>query len=215
MLTLSTLSEKLEEMSGADTRAALIEAGLEIAEGDGLDALTLRSLGARAGVSRQAPYLYFADKQDLLAAMAAVVNRMERGWMRRAAARAKTPDERLRAFLRAHVRLFRERPRLYEVLYGGVVHKSVTPELQAEAVETFALVRGTVEECFPGVPVELARQRLIVVWGAVRGLADLDARRQVPPSVPGKLELWLDDALDALLAAWRARDAQGARKRKS
>src|SRR5215467_776183 len=53
-----------------DLRAALIRAGLAILAEEGVQALTLRAAARRAGVSHNAPYRHFADKEALLAAIA-------------------------------------------------------------------------------------------------------------------------------------------------
>ena len=54
-----------------DLRNALIRAGLDILDTEGLDALTLRKAAARAGVSHAAPAHHFQGKEGLLAAIAA------------------------------------------------------------------------------------------------------------------------------------------------
>src|SRR5918999_542863 len=54
-----------------DTRAALLGAAAGLLEGHGMAAVTLRAVGERAGVSRQAPYKHFADKEELLSVVAA------------------------------------------------------------------------------------------------------------------------------------------------
>src|SRR4028118_763436 len=54
-----------------DTRVALLEAAAGLLEGGGVGAVTLRAVGERAGVSRQAPYNHFADKGVLLSVLAA------------------------------------------------------------------------------------------------------------------------------------------------
>lgn len=51
------------------SRAAVIEAALDLIDADGLAALNLRKLATRLGVSAMTPYSYFADKADLLTAM--------------------------------------------------------------------------------------------------------------------------------------------------
>ena len=52
-----------------DLRRALVEAGFEILEAEGREALTLRSVSDRTGVSKMAPYRHFADKAALLTAI--------------------------------------------------------------------------------------------------------------------------------------------------
>jgi AcrR family transcriptional regulator len=52
-----------------DLRRALIEAGVELAREGGPTAVVLREATRRAGVSPNAAYRHFADRQDLLAAV--------------------------------------------------------------------------------------------------------------------------------------------------
>ena len=51
-------------------RKALVDAALEILQREGANALTLRGAARAAGVSQAAPYRHFADKEELLAAVA-------------------------------------------------------------------------------------------------------------------------------------------------
>lgn len=57
--------------SAAATRLALLDAAAALLDSGGPEAVTLRDVGARAGVSRSAPYRHFADKDALLTAVAA------------------------------------------------------------------------------------------------------------------------------------------------
>ena len=69
MLTLSTRSGQMAAMLG--TRDRLINAAARLLDQGGPGAVTLRAVGAAAGVSHNAPYRHFADKDALLAAIAA------------------------------------------------------------------------------------------------------------------------------------------------
>jgi AcrR family transcriptional regulator len=53
------------------TRERLIDAATRLLDAGGPAAVTLREVGRLAGVSHNAPYKHFADKEDLLAAVAA------------------------------------------------------------------------------------------------------------------------------------------------
>ena len=57
-------------------RQALIEAAVKTIAKHGVDALSLRELAARAGVSPGAPYHHFSNRSELLASIA------EEGFMR-------------------------------------------------------------------------------------------------------------------------------------
>ena len=50
-----------------DLRRALLDEALRTIQTQGVEHLTLRTVGARLGVSRSALYRHFADKQSLLA----------------------------------------------------------------------------------------------------------------------------------------------------
>src|SRR5512145_1376691 len=52
-----------------DLKNALIQAGVDILAKEGVEGLTLRKVAQRAGVSHNAPYSHFSDKQSLLAAI--------------------------------------------------------------------------------------------------------------------------------------------------
>jgi hypothetical protein len=106
----------------------------------------------------------------------------------------------------AHVGFLQAHPRLYAVVYGGSVKIAQTEALQAEAIETFALLRNTLASCFPDATASIIRHRCIIVWGAIRGIAELALSEQVPASVPGELKDWLSDALDTLVKGWRCVD---------
>src|ERR1700721_929761 len=67
----------------ASTRDALVDAAAQLLDEGGPDAVTLREVGHRAGVSHNAPYKHFVDKEALLAAVAA--GELTRGGPARAA----------------------------------------------------------------------------------------------------------------------------------
>ena len=54
-----------------DLRAALVRAAEEVLEEQGLAGLSIREVARRAGVSHNAPYRHFADRESLLAELAA------------------------------------------------------------------------------------------------------------------------------------------------
>jgi AcrR family transcriptional regulator len=59
------------------TRDALLAAARSVIESNGLEALTMAAVAARAGVSRRAVYLHFRSRSELVTALFAYVNRSE------------------------------------------------------------------------------------------------------------------------------------------
>src|ERR1700759_1716315 len=104
--------------SAAATRRALLDDAARLLDGGGPAAVTLRERGARAGVSRGAPYRHFADKESLLTAVAA------EGWERvgdemhalQADSRLQ-PADKLRAALLVLVTVSRLQPHLYTLMF--------------------------------------------------------------------------------------------------
>jgi AcrR family transcriptional regulator len=113
--------------SAAATRRALLGEAAELLDGGGPDAVTLREVGARAGVSRGAPYRHFADKASLLTAVAA------EGWerlgdhMHAVQTESGLPADKLRAALLGVITVSRQQPHLYQLMFA-------TPTGDPEAV---------------------------------------------------------------------------------
>ncbi len=106
--------------SAAATRRALLNSAAALLDSGGPGAVTLREVGARAGVSRGAPYRHFAEKESLLTAVAA------EGWERigdqMRALRddvQRAPTDRLRAALTVFVSVSRRQPHLYQLMFSA------------------------------------------------------------------------------------------------
>src|SRR4249920_1139210 len=68
---MSTSIARKRDYHHGDLPAALLRAAGKILEKEGVEALTVRALTRRAGVSHAAPYRHFPDREALLAALAA------------------------------------------------------------------------------------------------------------------------------------------------
>ena len=64
------MSATTKTISRDDVRAGILEASLALMNEGGLGALSMREVARRAGVSHQAPYHYFADREAILAELA-------------------------------------------------------------------------------------------------------------------------------------------------
>jgi AcrR family transcriptional regulator len=106
--------------SAAATRRALLDAAAELLDEGGPDAVTLRAVGARAGVSRSAPYGHFPDKEHLLAAVATEswdqVGEQLGGLI---ADPGRPAAERLEQALRGLLEVGRRRPHAYALMFAA------------------------------------------------------------------------------------------------
>lgn len=101
------------------TRVALLEAASALLDAGGPEAVTLREVGARAGVSRTAPYRHFADKESLLTELATDAWRVFGDDLERVMAdSAGYPSDVLRGALVALVTTGRNRPHLYRLMFS-------------------------------------------------------------------------------------------------
>jgi AcrR family transcriptional regulator len=112
LLPVATRSE-----TAAMTRRALLDAAAALLDTGGPDAVTLREVGARTGVSRSAPYRHFANKETLLTALA--TNAMDQlgDTLERLATDDDPPEQSLRAALLSLVAIGRARPHLYRLMF--------------------------------------------------------------------------------------------------
>ena len=135
--------------SAAATRRALLDDAAALLDSGGPDAVTLREVGARAGVSRGAPYRHFANKESLLTAVAA------EGWERvgdemhtlQTDSRL-SPDDRLRAALLVLLTVSRRQPHLYQLMFSAPAGDptAVVRAAQRGCDEFLAIVTSVVGE---------------------------------------------------------------------
>lgn len=169
--------DKIGQTTG--TREALLDAAVGLLERDGLDAVTLRALGAAAGLSRGAAYRHFADKDDLLAAVATAAMRELRDAMTIAAQQGPArhdPVRRLEAVLRAYVDSALRSPARYQLIYGKTLNRREHPELKAEGAATYDLLLRAVQEGQAvGVLANMtpSMQLADLLWSTAHGLLDL------------------------------------------
>jgi AcrR family transcriptional regulator len=159
-----------------DLRRALVDEALRTIQQDGVEGLTLRTVGARLGVSRTALYRHFSDKQALLAAVGREGFRM----LRLALADAWEAHGRGRAGFEAmglaYVRFADAHPSHYRVMFGRYIEScSKDQEFVQEAQAAFAvLVNSIVEQQQAGLVRKDDPQLVaLLIWSLVHGIAML------------------------------------------
>jgi len=106
--------------SAAATRRALLDAAVELLDSGGPDAVTLRAVGARAGVTRGAPYRHFPDKDSLLTAIAAeALDRLADQVQAVRADPRVPPADTLHRALAALMTVGRRQPHLYRLMFAS------------------------------------------------------------------------------------------------
>jgi AcrR family transcriptional regulator len=175
-----------------DLRRALVREAVHTIQAKGVDALTLRAVGQKLGVSRTALYRHFADKSALLAAVAGEGFRLLRLQLVEAWEQGGRGVQAFEAMGAAYVRFAVANPSHYRVMFGGFVHDSATdPELAQEGAGAFqALVDALVALQRSGSvrrdePLQLAR----FIWAVVHGIAMLTIDGRLGPPAADSDEL--------------------------
>lgn len=160
-----------------DLRQALIDEALAMIGESGLEALTIRALARRVGVSHAAPAHHFASKADLIGVLAAEGFRRLADAMERAAAEVDTPVERLLAIGQGYLRFARDNPSHFRVIFQHDADTSDAIKLADAESRAYNVLRETCAEALasrgrpPGEP-EL-QALTATAWGLVHGLATL------------------------------------------
>ncbi|MDW5327023.1 TetR/AcrR family transcriptional regulator [Plantactinospora sp. KLBMP9567] len=161
--------------SAAATRRALLDAAADLLDSGGLDAVTLRAVGARAGVTRGAPYRHFPDKESLLIAVGTqawdtLADRMQ-------ALRADpglSPADKLRGGLIALIDIGRSQPHLYKLMFSNPSGDptALARAAQRSQTEFLAVVADLVGE-------QDARRYAALLISSANGIAGLEASGQL------------------------------------
>lgn len=150
-------------------------AASDLIDEGGPEAVTLRAVGARAGVSRGAPYGHFQNKEDLLTHLAinawnAVADTVEE---LRADPDA-TPSERLERALLTLIELGRRQPHRYALMFS-------TPAIDPEPAAAASRLQGQ----FIEIVADLVGERDALRYGALvmssaHGIATLELSGHLP-----------------------------------
>ncbi|WP_224386886.1 TetR/AcrR family transcriptional regulator [Pseudonocardia sp. ICBG1293] len=155
--------------TAAATRRSLVRAASELLDDGGPEAVTLRAVGARAGVSRGAPYGHFPGKEHLLTQLAVDAWSSLADEVDRLLADDDLPaGVRLESAVLTLVRLCRRRPHLYMLMFSTPAD---TPAAEAAA--------GRVEDLFLTVVTDVvgrsaAPRYAALLMSSAHGIATLE-----------------------------------------
>lgn len=160
-------------------RAALIDAGLELTRAGGPDALSIREATRRVGVSPNAAYRHFADREALLTAVATTIQDRIAARMRSAGGNRGSPAARARQRLRAvglgYIEFALDEPGWFAVVFFGANLTPVADETGASLAPPYrALVDALDAMVSAGVLAPRRRDGAEwSCWSAVHGFAEL------------------------------------------
>jgi len=163
-------------------REALLQGAVRVIAEVGPAAFTLREVARRAGVSHNAPYRHFRDKDALLAAVAAQGFRELTRAMREAAARPSKPLDKLKQSGLAYVAFAIRRPEHFTVMFDAPVSGSMDPEYLHASRESFNTLVTYIRNCQGEgqLPTGNTMGRALYAWSLVHGIAKLAVAGRFP-----------------------------------
>jgi AcrR family transcriptional regulator len=198
-----------------DVRGRVLAAAVKLIDKDGLAALSMREVARAAGVSHQAPYHYFEDRESILAAIAeegftVLAQRLEN---------AVDPDEaaaaRLATLGRAYVEFACDHPALFRVMFRpDFVDIDRFPQMRYCSTRAFDTLPAAIQACIAdGLPPEPSVESLMVLgWSMAHGLAclllDGPLELKLPDAVK-KRDVLIRDVMTAMRSMIEARSEQG------
>lgn len=182
-----------------DLGAALIDAGLQLTRLGGPEALTVREATRRVGVSPNAAYRHFADREALLRAVASAIADRMAARMLPAEGRGGMPQSRARSRLRAvglgYIGFALDEPGWFTVAFFG------SPSLDGVPAPFRALVDALDAMTDAGVLQPNRRTGAEwPCWSAVHGFAELALRGPLRGAPRSDLDTLAERTVDDIIA---------------
>ncbi|WP_439573972.1 TetR/AcrR family transcriptional regulator [Phreatobacter sp.] len=161
----------------ADLREACVGEAMAVIEQSGVEALSLREVARRLGVSHQAPYKHYPSRDHLLAE---VVRRIFDGFARHLDDRPATDDPHsdLSAIGSAYLAYASAHPLQYRLMFATPLPDPAGhPDMMRSAQHAFAILGRAIARIqamsVPAGGERLAQLDALYVWATVHGLASI------------------------------------------
>lgn len=203
MCAVSTSSESPTIKSGAyhhgNLRQALVEAGRFLLARDGNTDFSLREAARLAGVTVNATYRHFADKDALVAAISASGFRELGDRLRLGAARGDSVESCMLEAAHEYVDFAREHPALFRLMFGRFGVRGHGAELDAATSHANAVLReGVAALLGPKAGPAVVDIAVLKAWALVHGVSHLVIDGQIDANASHYREL-----VDTLLRSYR------------
>jgi AcrR family transcriptional regulator len=162
-----------------DLKHALVTAALELVAEKGPQGFAMTEAAKRARVSVAAPYRHFADKDALLAEVAAQGFVLLGKAIDQAGGRVKEPRERLLRICRRYVKWALANPDYYRVMFGEAYGEKFD-EARPAGLETFQKLLDAIQGCQDAGMIGAQDPRAVAgpLWSVVHGIAMLQIGKQ-------------------------------------
>jgi AcrR family transcriptional regulator len=158
-----------------DLRQKVLKASLALIEEGGLDRLSMREVARKAGVSHQAPYHYFGDREAILAAIAGEgFSKLGQSLARAAAQAGAEPVAAVGAMGHAYVEFALRNPAYFQAMFrADAVPLDRYPDARKLEDAAFGKLVEGIGQAFVNHPAEVRQAIATACWAMVHGLATL------------------------------------------
>ena len=187
---MSTADRSQSNYHHGNLREALLQAAIDSIRTDGVDHLSLRALARSVGVSQTAPYRHFADKNTLLAELAADAFAELASTTAACIRPEHSASDNMQQSGEAYLRYALHNPEKYRLMFGTAIsNREQYPNLVDTGTRAFGILLRLIEqgvasgEFIQQPPLLLAN----ACWSNIHGFALLSidgifARRPLPAS---------------------------------
>ena len=168
---LQPVRKPLNTYHHGDLRDALVQAALQEAERGGPEAISIKALAKRLGVSQPAPYRHFADRGALLEAVTTEAFRQFNAVLREALSKP-SKQSKLSRLAQATLAFGLRRNGIYRLMFASraMACAAKGSELHSTTLETFGLVIEAMEAPAFGL---LRERQALKIWASLHGVVML------------------------------------------
>lgn len=169
-----------------DLRNALLDGAYTMLSEGGIHHLSLRAVAKRIGVSHNAPYQHFPDKEALIAALS------YQGFAKLTGVIDSTVDQmrnrpvidRLLAVAQSYVQFMANHPAYLEVMFGPYPHQDY-PGLSEAALASFNRLVSLIEQGQSAGEIKTLNPREIaaMIWMTLHGVSTLFLPGKIPTDI--------------------------------
>lgn len=158
-----------------DLRHSLIEMGIKLIKQEGEEALSLRKVAAKCGVSNAAPYAHFKNKDEFLVAIQQHIMDLFTASLEKAFEEYENTNLLLPMLGKAYVMFFYQNPFYYDFLFS---RKNISIKLSLDTSNNrdnppLAILQKAAISIFnrAELPKKMIQDKIIAMWALVHGLS--------------------------------------------
>ncbi len=179
-----------------DLKTAILDAAEEILAEQSLDAVSMRELARKAGVSPGAPYHHFGDRSGLVGALC------QRGFLNLHETLIKGKNHQgIKGMISAYLNFTNKNPALYQLMFSAeATEGDLAKALKPFANPVFIMLEETIKSSAPSKATHQDNLAAVSVWCFMHGLATLGSAAPLLTRVnPDNLNQFAFDTIQKLI----------------